>query len=126
MRSFIPALTLILMLAVFCGIYSSASERFFTEIYNCAEKLEKNRFENPQNKNLIKQLEDTFLKKEQIFMPFMNHDILEEAKDHIVRASILYDLGNKDLFFLEIRTLKTHLGDIIDEQKATFSNILKK
>lgn len=126
MRSFLPVAVIFAMLAIFCGIYTSSSKSFISEMYDCAEKLEKNNFYDNGNKLLLQRLENTFSKNEKRFAPFMNHDILEEAEDHIMRAKVLYELKNEDLFRLEICTLKTHLNDIIDEQKATFSNILKK
>lgn len=126
MRSFLPVAVLLFVLASFCIIYTNASESFVSDMYAYTEQLEKNQFSNLKNVDLLQDLENTFLKKEPLFSPFMNHDILEETKNHILRAKLLFELGNEDLFRLEIRTLKTHLGDIIDEQKANFSNILKK
>ncbi len=125
MRSFIPVITLFLLIAVFCSVYTTASDNFISDMYNYTTKLEKNQFDNLENANLLANLERTFFKGKKGFSVFMNHDILEEAENHISRAKVLYALGNEDLFRLEICTLKTHLGDILDEQKPKFSNILK-
>ena len=126
MRSFVPVIIIFLLLAAFCTGYTNANDAFVSDMYTYTDKLEKNRFSDPENMALLENLEDIFSKNKEVFSIFMNHDILEEAETHILRAKVLYTLGNEDLFRLEICTLKTHLGDILEEQKTRFSNILKK